>query len=122
LIGYIDDEPKITKTTIRFPLKITQILHNGTEVLGKGNLLVNIRFDTIATEFLSEFQYGNEFIVPSRYLLTNPPYNPNEFDYQSYLSKHLIWHQINLSINDLVKTGSGKGSYFINHALLFRQR
>lgn len=122
LIGYIDDEPKITKTTIRFPLKITQVLYDGTEILSQGNLLVNIRFDTLSAEFLSEFQYGNEFIVPSRYSLVNSPYNPNEFDYQSYLAKHLIWHQTNLSVDDLVKTGLEKGNYFINHALLFRQR
>jgi len=122
LIGYIDDEPKITKTTVRFPLKVTQILQDGIESLSTGNLLVNIRFDSLSAETISKFQYGNEFLISSNYSLVNPSYNPDEFDYQSYLANHLIWHQVNLSIDDMVLTGSERGSYFIRHALLFRQR
>ena len=121
LIGYVDDEPKITKTTIRFPLKVTQILKNGSESVSVGNLLVNIRFDTLSAQMISKFKYGNEFLIPSNYSLVNPPYNPNEFDYQSYLSNRLIWHQISLTPDDLMQSGSQKGSFLIRHALSFRQ-
>lgn len=122
LIGYINDEPKITNTTVRFPLKITQILQDGTKSISTGNLLVNSRFDTLSAELVSRFQYGNEFLIPSDFSLINPPYNPSEFDYQSYLEKHLIWHQANLSAHDLIQTGSERGDFFIGHALVFRQR
>lgn len=121
LVGYIDDEPKITKTTIRFPLKITQIIKDGISSVSAGNLLINIRFDTLSAKIVSEFKYGDEFLIPSNYSLINPPYNPNEFDYQSYLAEHLIWHQANLSADDLIQTGSEKGSFFVRYALLFRQ-
>ncbi|TCK84814.1 ComEC/Rec2 family competence protein [Albibacterium bauzanense] len=121
LVGYIDDEPKITKTTVRFPLKITQIIKDGTSSESAGNLLINIRLDTLSAKIVSEFKYGDEFLIPSNYSLINPPYNPNEFDYQSYLAKHLIWHQANLFADDLIQTGSGRGSFLISHALLFRQ-
>lgn len=121
LIGYINDEPKITNTTVRFPLRITQILQGGTKSISTGNLLVNIRFDTLSDEIVSEFKYGNEFLIPSTYSLINPPYNPNEFDYQSYLAKHLVWHQANLSADDLIQIGSERGNLFIDHALVFRQ-
>lgn len=122
LIGYIDDEPKITKTTIRFPLKITQILKDGTVSVSVGNLLVNIRFDTLSSGMISKFKYGNEFLIPSNYSLVHPPYNPNEFDYQSYLANRLIWHQISLTADDVIQSGSKRGSFLIRHALSFRQR
>src|SRR5690606_15420950 len=96
LIGYINDEPKKTERSIRFPLKVTHSVYNNKEFQSAGNLLINIRLDTASERLLSIFQYGNEFIIPSSYSIVSPPYNPNEFNYQSYLNDQLIWHQLYL--------------------------
>ena len=122
LIGYIDDEPRLTRTSIKFPLKIISSVRDGKEFERVGNLLVNIRIDSTMESILPQLEYGNEFIIPAKYSLVNSPNNPNEFDYQSYLADHLIWHQIYLSADDLVSLDFNRGSGLIGFALNFRQR
>lgn len=119
LIGYIDDEPKFTQSGVRFPLKITQAIQDGKGTETLGNLLVSIRMDSSVN--LSDFQYGNQFIIPAKYSLVKPPYNPNEFDYQSYLADHQIWHQSNLKKEELLKIDWGKGGVLLAYALAFRR-
>jgi len=122
LIGYIDDEPRTSKTGIKFPMKIISSVRDGQEFESTGNLLVNIRIDSSMENLLSGLEYGNELVISANYSLVNSPNNPHEFDYQSYLADHLIWHQIYLDPENVLKIGSEKGNALIGFALNFRQR
>ncbi|HIP27306.1 MAG TPA: ComEC family competence protein [Flavobacteriaceae bacterium] len=58
-----------------------------------GSIIVNIQKDTIRNKLI---EIGNEIYVQSNLKEINKPLNPYQFDYQKYLKKQQVFHQINI--------------------------
>ncbi|MFC5284719.1 ComEC/Rec2 family competence protein [Pedobacter alpinus] len=119
LIGVVNEAPKIKGDVARFTLNIKNNVHNYKITPSTGKLLIALRFDTTKTLNLS---YGDLIILKSKYQITEPAYNPSEFNYRRYLSFQNIYHQTFINQRQISKIGINEGNPIIAFALDFREK
>jgi competence protein ComEC len=84
-----------------------------------GKIRVTVRLDTLSP---LDLKYGEELMIPSKFSETEPPGNPSEFDFKSWLAMQNIYHQTFLKQRELIKLYSNKGNTLILYALELRER
>lgn len=118
LIGEVVEEPLVKKGSLRLRID----LQAGIDSLGKshqvsGRVLLTVYHDSAATRLP---KYGDQIQFPANLRRVAPPYNPNEFDYRSYLANRGIYHQQRLSADQLFILQSQTNWY--TYVLLLKQR
>ena len=89
MILILNKELKSNTYYNKYIASVLQINNNKT----LGSIIVNIQKDTIRNKFI---EIGNKIYVQSHLKEINKPLNPYQFDYQKYLKKQQIFHQINI--------------------------
>lgn len=126
----VADEPQQKGSVLRFSVKVIAAYMAGNRRStaqeqqqkrqpATGSLLVIIYSKTAR---LPQLHYGETFFIPARYTAVEPPYNPAEFDFRSWLANQHIYHQIFLSPAELTGTGEHTGSALVKFALSLRKR
>jgi competence protein ComEC len=115
----IAGEPQQQGSLLTFKAKVhtTYHLHRRQEVTGY--LLVSLPSDLHQPVTL---HYGEVYFIPANYKVVEPPYNPAEFDFKSWLALQNINHRIFLQSGELIPSKENKGSGLIRFALTLRKR
>ncbi|WP_316789190.1 ComEC/Rec2 family competence protein [Pedobacter frigoris] len=115
------DEPQVKNSILRFKAEITECYKNNGDIKlrAEGKLLVMVRLDSNSTWLPA---YGNELIIPFRFSRIEPPYNPGEFDYRSWLAAKDIHNQVFLKQYEIVVLAERKGNPLISFALSLRSK
>lgn len=116
-VGTIDDEPVYKEKTVRFPVKLRWAIDSLTSRAIEGRIMMTILRDSVAVE---EYKYGDELAFINKLKLVNPPYNPKEFDYKSYLLNKGIEEQCLLQSDEVQILGGGFGHPIIAYSLAVR--
>ncbi|WP_140936582.1 ComEC/Rec2 family competence protein [Sphingobacterium lumbrici] len=119
LEGVIADEPVIKQKTIRFPLAVKNVVEKGNYLEAEGKIMVTVLRDSSKDQV---FKYGDHIVIPSTLSTIAPSYNPEEFDYKTYLQNRNIWHQSLLQKDDYVILGKNSGNSIISFALGLREK
>ncbi|MBC7757562.1 MAG: ComEC family competence protein [Phormidesmis sp. FL-bin-119] len=115
----IISEPKISGQITRFEARIQAVYFQKESSAARGKIMISIQFDNIKTLTL---KYGDLLLIPATYDSIDPPYNPGEFDYKSYLGDRQIYYQTFLSNDQFYLLGRGHGNPLILFALEFRKK
>lgn len=89
-LALINNEPKVSGRASRFEVAIKQAYFQGENSVAKGKLIVSVQFDSAK---VFNLKYGDLLLIPAAYDSIDPPYNPGEFNYKSYLRDHQIYYQ-----------------------------
>jgi competence protein ComEC len=116
---FITDEPTQKGSVIRLNARIISAFIKGKKYQAKGNILLLIQ--TKAHQFFS-FKYGTSMIIPAKYSVVPPPYNPGEFDFRAWLGNRNIYHQAFLNPEEIILTGEQNGMHLTSFLLDLRQR
>ncbi len=118
LLAVITEQPKVKGDVARFIVEVKSNVNQGKINPSKGKLLVALRFDT--TKNLN-LHYGDLIILKSKYRITEPAYNPAEFNYRRYLSFQNIYHQTFINQKQVSIVDTDQGNPLIDFALKFRE-
>jgi len=116
---WVNDEPEQTNDILRFKARVVSGYENWKQVKLNGQLLVALKLDSINPVRL---KYGDELIISAKYLEVEPPYNPAEFDFKSWLAGQNIYEQTFINQNHLLKTQRNIGNPIIKFALDLREK
>jgi competence protein ComEC len=116
---FITDEPIQKGSVIRLNARVISAFIKGKRYQAKGNLLLLIQTKT--HQFIS-FKYGTSMIIPAKYSVVPPPYNPGEFDFRAWLGNRNIYHQAFLHPEEIILTGEQKGISLTSFLLDLRQQ
>ena len=115
---WVNDEPQKTNDILRFEANVTQGYMDGKPIASSGKLLIALKLDSVNPVQLS---YGDELMITADYQPVEPPYNPAEFDFKSWLATKNIYHQTFINQNQLVNLNQQTGNPLIKYALSVRQ-
>jgi competence protein ComEC len=124
----IINEPKKKPNIILFDAIVTKgyVLdttsvpaHNYRSQQTSGKIRLAIIPDTIS---VIPLKYGDELIIPVGLSEIEPPGNPSEFDFKSWLAAQNIYHQSFLKQGELIKTKADQGNKLIAYALQLREQ
>ena len=118
LVGIIADEIVVKNQIVRFPVRIIAGVNNSGSEKRSGNLLVTIKRE----ESTERLQYGDKLILQAAIKDVSPPFNPREFDYQSYLSHQNIWQHTFLNPAQYHVLGHREGNPVLRFALEMRRK
>ncbi len=113
LVVVIANEPTFTNSIIRFEV---EVIARSTKVT-QGKLLIALKTDSSFN-----LNYGDLLLIPANYYEVEPPYNPDEFDFKSYLKSRKIAYQCFINQQQVKKIGSNFGNPLIGFALSLRKR
>ncbi len=119
LLVIVNDEPKIKHDILRFTAKVNQTVTTNKTAKSSGQILVALKIDPLKRTSLT---YGDELLIKADYTLTEPPYNPGEFNLKRFLSRKETYHQAFINEQEIVKIGKNKGNRIIGYALSLRQK
>jgi len=86
---------------------IVEIIKINSEYL-TGKLLLNVKHDSLQ----NPYEIDDILLTKVKFTNINPPLNPNQFDYQHYLEKKYIYHQIHTNNQSIYTISSSKNSIF----------
>ena len=115
----IISEPKISGQITRFEARIQEVYLQEERSVARGKIIISIQFDNIK---VLNLKYGDLLLIPATYDSIDPPYNPGEFDYKSYLGDRQIYYQTFLSNDQFYLLDRGHGNPLILFALEFRKK
>ena len=115
----IISEPKISGHISRFEARIQEIYLPQGRSAASGKIMISIQSDS--TKALT-LKYGDLLLIPAVYDSFDPPYNPGEFNYKSYLGNRQIHYQTFLSTNEFYLLDRGHGNPIILFALDLRKQ
>jgi len=118
LIVEIQDEPKLNKGNFRFEAEVIGMLQNGIIKKTRGKLSIIIESDSTGS---FKPDYGNVLLIPGVYNAIEPPYNPGEFDYKSFMENRQIYFQSYVGRNQFMLLAANEGNPLVRFALLFRR-
>ncbi|QJD97823.1 ComEC family competence protein [Mucilaginibacter robiniae] len=118
LIIKVTDEPKQNGRFFRCVTKVEQSIYHREAVVASGNLLLTL----VADSNSHPLAYGDELLIPAKFNLVAPPYNPAEFNYKQYLVHQNIYHQCFLSAGQVAKLRTQAGNPIVAYALETRQQ
>jgi len=95
-IGVIDESPQEKNKTIKVVLN-TEYLKNQHEwEKAKNKVILYLEKDSLS----QSLSIADMIAIKTNLKFVSPPKNPNEFDYQNYLSNHFIYHYSYLKNRD----------------------
>ena len=115
---WVNDEPQQNQGILRFKAKVIAGYSNGKQFKLSGRLLVALRLDSLAPV---QLKYGDEIIVPAQFAAIDPPYNPAEFNFRSWLATQHIYQQTFVQQGQIIKTNKNSGNFIIKSALTLRE-
>lgn len=80
---------EVLKPTVYYDKYIVDVLKIGTQSVN-GKVLLNVQKDSTSTPF----GVDTTFLTKTSFELINAPLNPGQFNYQKYLEKKYIYHQL----------------------------
>jgi len=113
----ISNEPILKNGYVRLIAKVEESINNGKRSPSCGKLLISIK-DTSA----KRLSYGDELIIPAKYTLVDPPFNPAEFNYKNYLANQNIHYQQFLHPKQYAVIGHDVDNPIIAYSLKLRQQ
>ncbi|WP_207534050.1 ComEC/Rec2 family competence protein [Desertivirga arenae] len=113
----VKSEPRLANGLLRFESQVLKVFNETGAKTSRGKLLVSIR-----TDGKSNPKYGDDLIIPNKLAEIDPPYNPFEFDYKSYLKNQGLEKQVFLNVAQYRVIGSNKGNGFVSSALRLRKK
>lgn len=116
---WVNDEPEQTNDIVRFKARVVSGYKNSKQIKLSGQLLLALKVDSIQPIYL---KYGDELLVSAKYLEVEPPYNPAEFDFKSWLASQNIYQQTFINQNHVLKTNRNIGNRIIKFALDLREK
>lgn len=119
LLAEIESDPIVSGSIYRFEARIKGTFFEGKKSKAKGRIIVSVHNDSAKT---SIHKYGDLLLIPANYDSINPPYNPGEFDYQSYLSDRQIYFQAFLTSDQIYLLDRHRGNPIISFALQLRKQ
>ena len=119
LLAEIENDPTSSGGISRFEARIKGTYFEGKKSKGRGRIIVSVQNDSSKA---SIHKYGDLLLIPANYDSINPPYNPGEFDYQSYLSDRQIYYQAFLTSDQIYLLDRGRGNPIISFALQLREQ
>jgi len=118
-LAKITSEPKISGDISRFEARIVQSYFNEKENSTTGRIIISIQ--SVSSKSI-DHKYGDVLLISSSFNTIDPPYNPGEFDYKSYLANHQTYHQSFLKTDQQYLIDRRQGNPIISFALAFRKR
>jgi len=91
LRGAVEEEPRRTRTSIRFVLRCDSATADGVTSATEGSVLVSVRLRSADTGLVRSFTYGTVLRLRGRLWEVNGARNPGEFDYRQYLAINDIY-------------------------------
>lgn len=116
LVVRISDEPEQKNGFLRFTGTVIQAETHGDQLAASGTLLVRLKDSS------RKLEYGDELLIPASYKPVDPPFNPAEFNYKSYLANKNIYYQEFLYPGQFRLLRAGAGNRLIAFALRFRRQ
>ena len=115
----IRNEPKLSNGILRFEAEVIRSCLNKKIDIMIGKLLIAAKIDSVSQLSLN---YGDILLIPAIYDEVDPPYNPGEFDYKSYLENKQIYHQAFVNQDQLVLLKQNSGNRIMLFALNLRKQ
>jgi len=116
LVVKINNEPTVKNGLVRFTANVEEGINKGVQSPVTGTLLIAIK-DTLA----NQLYYGDELLIPAKYDLIEPPYNPGEFNYKKYLANQNVYYQAFLYPKQFKVVAHNQGNALIAYSLRLRQ-
>lgn len=114
LIVHLLDEPNRNQDIERFLVSVDGVIYNKKIAPVKGNLLLALRIKNP-----SQFHYGDELIIKSKFKEIEEAYNPAEFNFKKYLWYKKVYHQSFINELEIKKIGHNKGNFLKAFAIKF---
>ncbi len=118
LIVEILDEPKLANGNFRFEAEVRGILQNEIVEKSSGKLSIVLKADSTGS---FKPDYGHVLLIPAVYSAIEPPYNPGEFDYKSFMANRQIYFQTYVGENQFHLLAVNEGNSLLKFALLLRR-
>ncbi|MGM9475858.1 ComEC/Rec2 family competence protein [Pedobacter sp. GSP4] len=115
----INDEPQQTHKILRFKAKVISGYKKQLQFKSSGQLLISLVLDSLNP---IKLKYGDELIIPAQYNEIEPPYNPGEFNFKSWLSNQNIYQQAFTDQQHIIATHTNNGNWLVKQALLQREK
>ncbi|MFC4210596.1 ComEC/Rec2 family competence protein [Pedobacter lithocola] len=115
---WVNNEPEQTNDILRFKARVVSGYENSKQIKLSGQLLLALKIDSLNPVAL---KYGDELFVSAKYLEVEPPYNPAEFDFKSWLASQNVYQQTFINQSHLLKTNRNIGNPIIRFALNLRE-
>lgn len=116
LIVKINNEPVLKNGLLRFTAKVEEGISNKIITPTSGTLLITLKDSTARNLY-----YGDELLIPAKYAVVEPPYNPAEFNYKQYLANKNIYYQQFLFRGQYRVLAHDAGNPVVGYALRLRQ-
>ena len=116
LIAKIGSEPVLKNGLFRFATDVEETISQGNKTAASGTLLISIKDNSA-----KKLHYGDELLLPAKYNAIDPPFNPAEFNYKSYLARKNIFYQAFLYPKQYTVLKTGSGNPLIEHSTRLRQ-
>ena len=117
LVVTINKEPILKNGLLRFTVDAKECINNGKHTPVNGKLLITIK-DTLAKSLC----YGDELLIPTNYKPVDPPFNPAEFNYKTYLAHQNIHYQSFLYPHQYAIIATNTGNPLIAYSLKLRRQ
>jgi len=117
LVVRINNEPVLKNGLYRFTANVEENLSAGHQTASNGTLLITIK-DSSA----KRLNYGDELLIPAKYNAIDPPFNPAEFNYKSYLGHKNIFYQAFLLPKQYSVIKTCAGNPLVAHSICLRKR
>jgi len=103
------EEPLINKKkSCKAEVKVLEIHTDATVRKIEGSAIIYFSIE----EGVPDLEYGDLLLVEANFKEIDPPKNPNQFDYKTFLSNQRIYHQAYLKPNQWQKYGVNEASIF----------
>lgn len=116
LVVRVNSEPQPKEGFTRFTCSVVEAINKEKRLPVSGTLLITLK-DTSQKP-----GYGDELVIPARYQLVEPPYNPAEFNYKSYLAGKNIFYQAFLYPGQIKLLQTGAGNPLMAFSFKLRQK
>jgi len=116
IIVKITGEPLLKNNLYRFTAAVEETINAGKRQPAIGNLLITLK------DITPDLLYGDELLIPAKYMPVNPPFNLAEFNYKRYLANQNIYYQQFLYPGQYQKLAFDRGNLLISYSLKLRQR
>ena len=114
----VNNEPKLSNGILRLEARVFSTYFHNKIQIRRGKLLLAIKDDSSGP-----FQpnYGDMLLIPAVYNVIDPPFNPGEFDYRTYLEDRQIYFQSFINRDQFIILKRNAGNPVISFALTLRK-
>ncbi|MGV3685684.1 MAG: ComEC/Rec2 family competence protein [Daejeonella sp.] len=119
LLVVVKSEPRSSGHILRFESEARESYDLGEKSPSTGKIMISVQADSTGN---FDLRYGDVILVPASYNPVEPPYNPGEFDYCSYLAKRQIYYQAFLKQDQVFTIKRNEGNVLIAFALCLRKQ